>query len=119
MNWWQFVLGSLIGAAASLLSSWLVASRYFKRQRKIDEDKEKTDVELSYARLVNSLSETFGKRLKNRRAREAMSELEGKLKVYNRAFDPIKLFEQAGESAAQLIKDHPESFEDIPPTEQH
>ncbi len=106
--------GVLIGALLSLLGSWLVARGYFNRQREIDKAKEEEDVHLAYNRLMYAFFAAAGKRPKGTSIRNAMSEFEAKLKVYNRHFDASRIQKSAIEQAVQIIKDHPDDFEDIP-----
>jgi len=108
------VISVLVGGVLSLATSWLVAERYFERQRRIDKTKEEVDVHLSYGLLMNAFFAALGKRPKSSATRIAMSEFEAKLKVYNRTFDANQIQRDAAEQAAQMIKDRPHDFEDIP-----
>jgi hypothetical protein len=107
------VLGAIIGGVLSLATSWLVAERYFKKQRAIDTEKEVQDVELAYGRLVRANFRRFGKKLKNENLHEAMSDLEARLKVYNREFEVGPMIVSARELAERTIAEKPGSFEDI------
>ena len=106
------IISILAGGFLSLLTSWLVAERYFKRQRIIDDERARADVELSYSRLVHAYFGFYGKRLKNpSTVHHAMSELQNKLKIYNREFDAQPLILQAADQAQQTIKDNSDDFE--------
>jgi hypothetical protein len=108
------VVGVLVGAGFSLLTSWWVADSYFKKQRAIDKAKEEEDVHLAYGRLMYSFFAAAGKRPKSTSIRQAMSEFEAKLKIYNRDFDAAAIQKSGIEHALQMIKDQPDDFEDIP-----
>jgi hypothetical protein len=106
--------GVLIGAALSLLASWFVAERYFNRQREVDRRKEELDVHLAYERLMHSFFALAGKRPKNSATLIAMSEFKAKLQIYNRKFEAEQMYNDASTQAANMLRDNPQDFEDIP-----
>ena|SRR5437867_9441628 len=108
-------IGIALGALFSLLTSWFVAHRYFKRQRKIDKEKERKEVELSHAKLMGAYFRMYGKQPKSPSPylRDAMAEFEMKVKVYRPEFDAQQMMRQTGIDAEKFIRDNPDSFEDI------
>ena len=120
MGWSMIVrlaVGGLKMAASQLpgvIVSLLVAERYFRRQRTIDERKEQVDVERHYRKVVNAFITFSGKRPKYPLyLRDAMNDLELVLKVYNRDFDHNEVQTEAGELAKKIIAEHPQDFEDV------
>jgi hypothetical protein len=103
-----------VGAFFSLLASWIVAERYFKRQRKIDEWKEQLELHLAYERLMHSFFALAGKRPKSSATRIAMSEFKAKLKICNPKYEAEQMYNDASTQAANMLRDNPEDFEDIP-----
>lgn len=110
----DMVIGGAISLVTSLATSWYFAEMYFRKQREIDEDREKKEVQLSFNRLVNAHYAFFKKRLKRSpHLREAMMDYDTKLKIYRPDWDAKQEFEAAAEQAQHMIDHHPEEFEDI------
>jgi hypothetical protein len=122
-NIWSFLKPALNiaaeqipGIVIALATSFYVAQVYFKRQRKIDEMKEKKEVELAHTKLINAYIASGGFRPKNGSFQtfEAMSELRTKLEVYRADFDAQKWLEDAADDAVKFVADHNDDFEKIP-----
>jgi hypothetical protein len=108
------LIGAAISLVTSLGTSWYVAEKYFRRQRGLDEEKEKHEVQLSFNRLVNANYAVLRKRLKGSpHLRDAMTEFETKLKIYRPDWDAKETIEAAAEQAQQTIDEHPGDFEDV------
>ena len=108
------LLGAGISLITSLATSWFVADKYFRRQREIDDEKEKQEVQFAFSKLVNAYFTFFRKRLKRHaHLRDAMTEYENKMKIYRPDWDPKEMIEAAAEKAQETIDEHPEEFEDI------
>jgi predicted secreted Zn-dependent protease len=110
----KYIAQQLPGALIALAVSWFFADRYFTKQRAIDRNKEEQEVKLSYNKLVNAFFKHYGKRPKTAPVylRDAMTELEMRLKVYRPEFNAAELQKKAGEQAAKVIKENPGEFED-------
>jgi hypothetical protein len=115
----NFLLGQLPGIEVSLVTSFCVAQVYFKPQRRIDELKEKKEVELAHKRLTNAYVTSLGKRPKGASfaVHEAMSELTAKLEICRPHFDANKWLGAASQDALKFIAEHIEDLEDIPKNE--
>ena len=107
------------GIVIALATSFYVAQVYFKRQREIDEMKEKKEVELAHKKLINAYITSAGLRPKvgSFQVHEAMSELQMKLEIYRPSFDANKWLKDAANDAAKFVADHKEDFEKI--SEEH
>jgi hypothetical protein len=105
----KIILEQLPGLAVSLI----IAERYFRRQRRIDRNKEESDVKLHYGKVVDAFIIHLGKRPKNMsfELHEAMAELRIRLTIYRPEFDANKLLLEAAEEAKKRIAAHPEDFE--------
>ena len=98
----------------ALLVSFSVAQVYFRRQREIDKSKEESDVTLHYRKLVNAYITYLGKYPKIPfYLREAMSDLEIRIKIYRPEWNSDKLLMEAGEAAKNFIAANPDDFENI------
>jgi hypothetical protein len=117
----NFLLEQLPGMVVSLATSFYVAQMYFKRQRRIDELKEKKEVELAHKRLINAYVKSLGKRPKGASfaVHEAMSELRAKLEIYRPDFDANKWLKDASQDALKFIVEHAGDLEDIPKNERN
>lgn len=105
----------LPGIVIALATSFYVAQVYFKRQRKIDEMKEKKEVELAHKKLINAYiaSGGFRPRSGSFQTFEAMSELQMKLEIYRPDFDAHKWLHDAADDAAKFVADHKDDFEPV------
>jgi hypothetical protein len=105
----------LPGIVIALGTSFYVAQVYFKRQRRIDEMKEKKEVELAHTKLINAYIASGGFRPKKGSFQtfEAMSELRMKLEAYRPDFDADKWLQDAANDAVKFVADHRDDFEEV------
>jgi hypothetical protein len=103
------------GIVIALATSFYVAQLYFKRQRKIDEMKEKKEVELAHKKLINAYITSAGllPKVGSFQVHEAMSELQMKLEIYRPRFDANKWLQDAANDAVKFVGDHKDDFEKI------
>jgi len=107
------LLNTIVSVVVSLLTSWFVAERYFNKQREIEKAREDKEVQLAFKRLVNAYFPMLRKRPKLRpEVRDAMNELEAKVKIYRPEWDAEQMQKDAIEEAMQLIAERPQDFED-------
>ncbi len=97
------------------MTSLYVAQTYFKRQRRIDEIKERKEVELAHKKLINAyvISGEFRPKVGSFQVREAMAEFRMKLEIYRPQFDANKWLRDATGDAVKFVADHKDEFEEI------
>lgn len=109
------IMGGVISLVTSLGTSWFIADRYFRRQREIEEEREKQEVQLAFSRLMHAWFAVIQKRPKvSAAAHLAMTEFETRLRIYKPGYDAKEMMEEAAAQAEQFIAEHPNDFEEIP-----